>query len=41
MTRQAISNQEIADVMTYIYNSWGNNKTNVTKAQVDAVKSGH
>ena len=41
MTRQAISNDEIADVMTYIYNSWGNNKTNVTKAQVDAVKSGH
>ncbi|MGB1308349.1 MAG: copper-containing nitrite reductase [Oceanihabitans sp.] len=41
MTRQAISNEEVADVMTYIYNSWGNNKTNVTKAQVDAVKSGH
>jgi len=41
MTRQAISNDEIADVMTYIYNSWGNNKTNVTKARVDKVKSGH
>ncbi|WP_341215404.1 copper-containing nitrite reductase [uncultured Wocania sp.] len=41
MTRQAISNDEIADVLTYVYNSWGNNKTNVTKAQVDAVKSGH
>ncbi len=41
MTRQSISNDEIADVMTYIYNSWGNNKTNVTRAQVDAVKSGH
>lgn len=41
MTRQAISNQEVADVLTYVYNSWGNNKTNVTKAQVDAVKSGH
>ncbi|WP_034042781.1 copper-containing nitrite reductase [Wocania ichthyoenteri] len=41
MTRQSISNDEIADVMTYVYNSWGNNKTNVTKAQVDAVKSGH
>lgn len=41
MTRQAISNEEIADVLTYIYNSWDNNKTNVTKAQVDAVKSGH
>lgn len=41
MTRQAISNDEIADVMTYVYNSWGNNKTNVTKSQVDQVKSGH
>ena len=41
MTSQTISNDEIADVLTYVYNSWGNNKTNVTKAQVDAVKSGH
>ncbi len=41
MTRQAISNDEIADVLTYVYNSWGNNKTNVTKSQVDAVKNGH
>ena len=41
MTRQAISNSEIADVLTYVYNSWGNNKTNVTTSQVDRVKSGH
>jgi len=41
MTRQAISNDEVADVMTYIYNSWDNNKTNVTKSQVEAVKNGH
>jgi nitrite reductase (NO-forming) len=41
MTRQAISNSEVADVLTYVYNSWGNNKTNVTTSQVDAVKSGH
>ncbi|CAI8186016.1 MAG: Copper-containing nitrite reductase [Formosa sp. Hel1_33_131] len=41
MTRQTISNDEIADVLTYVYNSWGNNKTNVTKAQVAAAKSGH
>ena len=41
MTRQAISNDEIADVLTYVYNSWGNNKTNVTKSQVEAVKRGH
>ncbi|GAA3575369.1 copper-containing nitrite reductase [Snuella lapsa] len=41
MTRQSISNEEIADVLTYVYNSWGNNKTNVTKAMVDRVKSEH
>ncbi|PNQ72487.1 nitrite reductase, copper-containing [Hanstruepera neustonica] len=41
MTRQSLSADEVADVMTYIYNSWDNNKTNVTKAQVEQVKSGH
>ena len=41
MTRQSISNDEIADVLTYVYNSWGNNKTNVTKSQVDQVKNAH
>ncbi len=41
MTRQMLSPDEIADVLTYVYNSWGNNKTNVTKAQVNAVRNGH
>lgn len=41
MTRQSISEEEIADVLTYVYNSWENNKTNVTTAQVKQVKSGH
>jgi nitrite reductase (NO-forming) len=41
MTKQAISSEEIADVMTYIYNSWGNNKTNVTKMQVEQIKNAH
>ena len=41
MTRQAISNEEVANVLTYVYNSWGNNKTVVTKSQVEAVKNGH
>ncbi|WP_445735344.1 copper-containing nitrite reductase [Mariniflexile sp.] len=41
MTGQTLSNSEIADVLTFVYNSWGNNKTNVTKSQVDQVKSGH
>ncbi len=41
MTRQLITSEEIADVMTYIYNSWDNNKTNVTTSRVEQVKSGH
>ena len=41
MTRQAISDEEVADVLTYIYNSWDNNKTNVTTSQVQQVKNGH
>lgn len=35
MTKQTLTDEEVADVMTYVYNSWGNNKTNVT---VDMVK---
>ena len=38
MTAQNITNVEIADVMTYIYNSWGNNKTNVTVNRVNKIK---
>ncbi|PHR72529.1 MAG: nitrite reductase, copper-containing [Lutibacter sp.] len=41
MTKQTLSSAEIADVMTYIYNSWGNNKTNVSTSDVDAVRNGH
>lgn len=38
MTRQMLSSDEIANVLTYVYNSWGNNKTIVTKQMVDKVK---
>ncbi len=41
MTKQTLSSEEVADVLTYVYNSWGNNKTIVTTSQVDQVKSGH
>jgi nitrite reductase (NO-forming) len=34
MTSQNLSDQEVADVLTYIYNSWGNNKTVVTPEMV-------
>ncbi|NRT15906.1 nitrite reductase (NO-forming) [Flavobacterium sp. 28A] len=36
MPAQALSDQQIADVMTYVYSSWGNNKTVVTTAMVKA-----
>jgi nitrite reductase (NO-forming) len=39
MTRQMLSSDEVANVMTYVYNSWGNSKKVVTKAMVDKVKS--
>ncbi|MGB0886717.1 MAG: copper-containing nitrite reductase [Vicingaceae bacterium] len=41
MTAQTLSDEEVANVLTYIYNSWGNNKTEVTPNMVAKVKSGH
>jgi nitrite reductase (NO-forming) len=41
MTRQHLSNEEVADVLTYVYNSWDNNKTDVSAARVEAVRSKH
>ncbi|MEZ4793837.1 MAG: copper-containing nitrite reductase [Gelidibacter sp.] len=38
MTKQLISDEEIANVLTYVYNSWGNNKTVVTPEMVKKVK---
>jgi len=34
MTAQGLTDRETANVLTYIYNSWGNNKTDVTEARV-------
>src|SRR5690554_695684 len=39
MTRQSISSEEVANVLTYVYNSWGNNKQVVTKEMVNKVKN--
>lgn len=39
MTKQDINSSQVADVLTYIYNSWGNNKTNVTISQVNKIKN--
>ncbi len=41
MTKQTLTDEEVADVMTFIYNSWGNNKTNVSINKVKEVKSSH
>lgn len=39
MTSQNLTDDEIANVLTYVYNNWGNNKTNVTTAMVKAERS--
>lgn len=36
MTAQNISDQEVTNVLTYIYNNWGNNGTEVTEEMVKA-----
>ncbi len=41
MTKQVLTDDEVADVLTYVYNSWGNNKTNVTTSMVVEAKSAH
>ncbi len=41
MTRQNLSDDEIANVLTYVYNSWGNNKKTVTPAMVKSRRSAH
>lgn len=41
MTAQTLTDEEVANVLTYIYNSWGNNGTIVTPNDVLKAKSGH
>ena len=38
MTKQAMSDEDIANVMTYVYDSWGNNKTEVTPLMVKNIR---
>ena len=38
MPSQNLSDDEIANVLTYIYSSWGNNKTEVTPEMVKALR---
>ncbi|MFB9052791.1 copper-containing nitrite reductase [Formosa undariae] len=39
MTRQSLSPSEIANVLTYVYNSWGNSKKVVTTEMVNKVRN--
>ncbi|PZX55789.1 copper-containing nitrite reductase [Algoriphagus chordae] len=41
MTAQTLSDEEVASVLTYVYNSWGNNGTEVTPIMVTKAKSSH
>lgn len=38
MTAQTLTDEEVANVLTYVYSSWGNNKKEVTPAMVAAVR---
>jgi nitrite reductase (NO-forming) len=38
MPAQILSDQEVASVLTYVYNNWGNNKTEVTEEQVKKLR---
>jgi nitrite reductase (NO-forming) len=39
MTSQGLTDEEVADVLTYVYSSWGNNKTVITPAKVKEVRA--
>ncbi len=38
MTAQTLSDDEVANVLTYVYSAWGNNKKEVTASMVSAVR---
>ena len=39
MTAQALSDEDVTNVLTYVYNSWGNSKKEVTPEMVKAVRN--
>jgi len=41
MTAQTLTDEEIANVLTYVYNNWDNNKSEVTPTMVSKVRSAH
>ena len=38
MTKQSLTDQQVADVLTYVYASWGNNKSVVTPEMVKKLR---
>jgi nitrite reductase (NO-forming) len=38
MPSQNLTDEEIANALTYVYDSWGNNKTRVTATMVKALR---
>lgn len=41
MTAQVLTDDEVANVLTYIYHNWDNNKTEVTETMVAAARNSH
>ena len=41
MTKQALTDQEVASVMTYVLHNWGNSKKEVSPSTVARIRSGH
>ncbi|MCF7922003.1 MAG: nitrite reductase, copper-containing [Candidatus Marinimicrobia bacterium] len=41
MPAQNLSDEQVANVLTFVYNSWGNSKLEVKPEQVQKVRSGH
>ncbi len=41
MTAQTLSDEEVANVLTYVYSQWDNNKKEVTPAMVAKVRNSH
>ncbi len=41
MTKQVLTDEEVASVMTYVLNSWGNNKKDVSESDVAKIRNAH
>jgi nitrite reductase (NO-forming) len=39
MTAQTLNDEEVANVLTYVYNNWGNSKKDVTPEMVAKVRA--